>query len=369
LPLQFFRRKKKFMGLSVEDKIKRYTSFWNGYPVERPMVGFSLGGWFSFMSYSAIQKYRGAERLTPDMLSPERHFDDYDRIVAPFEEIEDDVIHSVAPIPAFPWLEAMLGIPAQVGNESIWVKEGGFDYRDTGKLNLSKDNPWRKRYLEFVSALQDRYGDRYPVGQPILRGTSDMVAALRGTQQMIFDLYDHPQEFQRLARACTDFFICLVKDQLAITKPFQGGYVVEQFTLWAPDGIVRMQEDASALFSPDLYVKYLQEEDWRIASAFPYDVIHLHSSSLHLLDRFVDVEPQKCIEINKDQGGWGVDRMLPLFKMVQSRGKKLIVRGKLDLADLELLCKELSPRGLFLQIVIDNPEEAKQFRDFFRPWG
>jgi hypothetical protein len=98
-PRRFLRRKKKTMGLSVEEKIKKYISFWNGYPVERPMVGFSLGGWFSFQSYSAIQKYRGVERLTPDMLSPEIHFGDYDRIVAPFEEIEDDVIHSVAPIP------------------------------------------------------------------------------------------------------------------------------------------------------------------------------------------------------------------------------------------------------------------------------
>jgi hypothetical protein len=88
-----------------------------------------------------------------------------------------------------------------------------------------------------------------------------------------------------------------------------------------------------------------------------------------LLDRFVDIEPQKSFEINKDQGGWGVSCMLPLLKMVQSRGKKLIVRGKLDLADLELLRKELSPRGLYLQIVIDKPEEAKRFQDFFRPWG
>jgi len=355
--------------ITIEDKIKKYLTFWNSSPVERPLVGFSLGGWFSFQSYNAIQKYRGVERLTPEMLSPENHLGDYDRIVAPFEEIEDDVIHSVAPIPAFPWLEAMLGIPAQVGNESVWAKEGGFDYRNTGKLDLSKDNPWRKKYLEFVSALQDRYGERYPVGQPILRGTSDMVAALRGSQQMIFDLYDHPQEFQALARVCTDFFIGLVKDQLAVTRPFHGGYVVEQFTLWAPGAIVRMQEDASALFSPDLYVKYLQEEDRRIASAFAYDVIHLHSSSLHLLDRFVDVAPQKCFEINKDQGGWGVPRMIPLFKMVQSRGKRLMIRGKLDLADLDLVRKELSPRGLYLQVVIDKPEEAKSFKDFFRPWA
>jgi hypothetical protein len=357
------------MPSSLEEKIKKYLAFWNNDPVERPIVGFSLGGWFSFQSYSAIQKYRGVERLSPDMLSPEIHFGDYDRIVAPFAEIEDDVIHSVAPIPAFPWLEAMLGISTQVGNESIWAKEGGFDYRDTGQLDLSKENPWRKKYLEFVSALQDRYGDRYPAGQPILRGTSDMVAALRGSQQMIFDLYDHPEEFQRLARACTDFFIALIKDQLAITKPHHGGYEVEQFTLWAPGGIVRMQEDASALFSPPVYVKHLQEEDRRIAASFPYDVIHLHSSSLHLLDRFVDVEPQKCIEINKDQGGWGVARMLPLFKMVQARGKKLIIRGKLDGEDLAVLRQGLSPNGLYLQVVVETPEEVKKFGEFFRPWN
>jgi len=356
------------MPLGAEEKIKKYLAFWNNDPVERPVVGFSLGGWFIFQSYSAIQDYRGEERLRPEMLSPEQYFDDYDRIIAPFEEIEDDVFHSIAPIPAFPWLEAMLGISTKVGNESVWAKEGGFDYRDTDKLDFSRDNPWRKKYLEFVSALQDRYGDRYPVGQPILRGPSDMVAALRGSQQMIFDLYDSPEEFRRLAWACTEFFIGLVKDQLAITKPFHGGYEVEQFTLWAPEGIVRMQEDASALFSPNLYVQYLQEEDRRIAASFPYDVLHLHSSSLHLLDRFVDVEPQKCIEINKDQGGWGVPRMLPLFKSVQSRGRKLMIRGKLDQADLNLLRKELSPRGLFLQFVLDQPEEAKQFNDFFLPW-
>ncbi|HSR11788.1 MAG TPA: hypothetical protein VLS90_10120 [Thermodesulfobacteriota bacterium] len=356
------------MTPGIEDKIQKYLAFWENVEVERPLVGFSLGGWFSFQSYGEIQKYRGVPALTLDMLSPERHFADYDRIAAPFEEIDDDVVHSVAPIPSFPWLEAMLGKTAQVGNESIWAKEGGFDYGDIPKLDLSKDNPWRKKYLEFVAALQDRYGDRWPVGQPILRGTSDMVASLRGSQQMIFDLIDRPEEFSRLARVCTDFYIELIKDQLAITKPFHGGTMVEQFTLWAPGGIVRMQEDASALFSPDLYVKYLQEEDRRIAAAFPYDVIHLHSSSLHLLDKFVDVEPQKCIEINKDQGGWSVARMLPLLKMVQERGKRLIVRGKLDVQDLADMRKELSPRGLYLQIVIDTPGEAKHLREFFRPW-
>ena len=110
---------------------------------------------------------------------------------------------------------------------------------------------------------------------------------------------------------------------------------------------------------PRIVCKYLQED-----LADRYDVIHLHSSSLHLLDRIVDVAPQKCIEMTSTRGG-GVSGCSRFSKWC-SHGKKLIVR-KLDLGDWELLRKEISPRGL-LQIVIDEPEEAKRLRDFFRPW-
>jgi hypothetical protein len=52
-----------------------------------------------------------------------------------------------------------------------------------------------------------------------------------------------------------------------------------------------------------------------------------------------------------------------------SMGKKLIIRGKLDQADLDLLRKELSSRRLYLQVIIDNPEEAPRFRSFLQPWN
>ena len=122
-----------------------------------------------------------------------------------------------------------------------------------------------------------------------------------------------------------------------------GGYIVEQLSLWAPDKILRMQEDASALFSPDLYTRSLRPEDERQALAFPYSVIHLHSSSLFLLDRILRIEPLKCIQINKDAGDVKVSEMLPFLKRVQSRGKTLLVRGKLDQEDLKILRKDCLP--------------------------
>jgi len=354
--------------LTLEEKIKGYQAFWSNQAVERPLIGFSLGGWFPLQSYRAMERFKGLKGLRADQLIPEAFLKDYERLRVQWNEVEDDLIRAVAPIPPFPWLEAILGSSVQVGNESIWAEEGGFDYADMNKLDVSKDNPWRKKYLEFVAALKNHFGVRVPVGQPILRGVSDMITALRGASQMILDLYDRPEDFQRLAKVCTDLLIELVRDQQAITGPCLGGYEIEQLSLWAPDRVIRIQEDASALFSPGLYVKYIQEMERRQASVFPYSTIHLHSSSLFLLHLILEIDSIGCIQINKDMGRSEVLQMVPYFKMVQKKGRRLLIRGKLDHEDIGLLRRELSPNGLYLQIVIEHPEEAGQFQELFQPW-
>jgi hypothetical protein len=353
---------------ALQDKLQRYRAFWTNAPAARPLIGFSLGGWFPLQSYTGMAKFRGRRGIGASELHPEDLLADYDRIVASWEGIEDDVIRAVAPLPPFPWLEAMLGAGVQVGDESIWALEGGFDYADLEALDLSPDNPWRRKYLEFVAVLNERFRDRCPVGQPILRGISDMIASLRGASQMVFDLFDRPDLFRRLARCCNDLIIGLVKEQQGITGPFAGGYEIEQFSLWSPDRIIRMQEDGSAFLSPALYVGHIRGEDERQASSFPYSVIHLHSSSLFLLDDILDMETLKCVQINKDVGGTDVSGMLPFFEKVQGRARQLMIRGKLDHEDLKLLRSELSPNGLYLQIVVESHAETKGFHEFFQPW-
>jgi hypothetical protein len=353
---------------TVAGKIDRYRRFWDRTPVERPLIGFSVGGWFPLQSYRAMQKRRGKAALAPDDLNPEEFLDDYEGVVALWDGVEDDMIRGLAPIPPFPWLETMLGCRIQIGAESIWAEEGGFEYADLPRVDFTDENPWRRKYLDFVVTLKGHFGDRVPVGQPILRGPSDMIAAMRGSSEMIFDFYDHPDDFRRLAERCTDFAIGLVRAQHEITGPFAGGYLIEQLGIWAPDRLARLQEDSSALFSPDLYTTLLQPWDRRMADAFPYAAIHLHSSSLFLLDRILDIESLGCIQINKDVGNAAIAEMMPFFKMVQARRRSLLIRGKLDLDDLTLLRSDLSPDGLYLQIVMETADETRKFREFFRPW-
>ncbi len=196
----------------------------------------------------------------------------------------------------------MRGCRVQVGNESVRVEEDGFEHTAPDHVNLPDKNPRDRRYLKFVPSLKGFFGKRTPVAQPILQGLSEMIATMHGSSDMSFDFYDHPDEFRQRVEHCTDLSMHRVNAQHAATGPFAGGYIVEQLGNWIPDRRPWLQEAVSTLFCSRFCTTLLQPWSWRMAEAFPYAAIHLHPSSLLLLDRIFDVKPLGCVQLSKGAG-------------------------------------------------------------------
>ena len=152
--------------------------------------------------------------------------------------------------------------------------------------------------------------------------------------------------------------------QYEVLQPFQGGYLIEQFGFWAPGIIVRLQEDISAVYSPKTYCDLIQAFDRKIAAAFPYCLIHLHNSSLFLLDYFLEIEEIDVFQINRDLAGMPTEEMIPYLKKVQDHKRRLLIRGALTQDDLQLIHANLSPVGLILQIVLDHADETGDYIEF-----
>jgi hypothetical protein len=138
------------------------------------------------------------------------------------------------------------------------------------------------------------------------------------------------------------------------------------YQLWAPGPIIRMQEDASGLYSPALYRQFLQPLDRYLAGRYAYSFIHLHSTSMFILDAFLEIEELKCFEINNDAIGPPLAEMLPYFQMVQKAGRSLLIRGSLTSDDARLLIDGLDPRGLYLLIVVKDRREAEGLRPLLK---
>ena len=52
-------------------KIERYKAFWSRTDASRPMIGFTMRGWFPLEEYAATRAWPVNEYLTPEMVVPE----------------------------------------------------------------------------------------------------------------------------------------------------------------------------------------------------------------------------------------------------------------------------------------------------------
>ena len=345
------------------EKIDRYRAFWDRSPVDRPLVGFTRVGWFPLSAFAAAAQWQGKRYLEPEDLEPDRLVADHIRMIEEGNDIDDDLIRGVGPMQvAVPFVPGIVGCRARVLPENVMGEEEHRGWSELLELELDRDNRWYRKYLELAEALAAEADGRFPVSHGAEIGPTDMHAVLRGHAQSIVDLVEEPEKSAELLDRCGRIFRDLTADVWRRLPRFHGGYFDAQYSLWAPGTIVRMQEDATAVYSPDLYRRLVQPVDRMIARSFECSFMHLHSTSMFLLDAFLEIDEIRCYEVNNDASGPPLLQMVPHFRKIQAHGKPLLIRGSFAPEEIELLTGKLEPHGLFLLIMVRDHDEIEQIR-------
>jgi hypothetical protein len=345
-------------------KIARYRSFWNRGQVDRPLVGFTSVGWFPLKYFGACKSWSVNDSITPEMLEPAQWLDDYEQLLREGEEVADDMLRGACPIQvAFPcFIPAILGCKIRVLPDNVMGEEQHLPWEAALAKTLDRGSPWFRKYVEFTDALVKRAEGRYPISHGAELGPTDLHAVLRGHNESLIDLLDEPENSARLLMNLGHVFADFFREAWARIPLYHGGYFDAQYQLWAPGPIIRMQEDATAVFSPPLYRQLVQPVDRMIAQQFACAFIHLHSTSMFLLDAFLEIEELRCFEINIEPFNIPVAGMIKYFQLVQDADRSLLVRGSLTGDELRLLLDSLDPRGLFLHIMPRGKEEIDTLR-------
>ena len=138
-------------------------------------------------------------------------------------------------------------------------------------------NAWFVKLMEFTGLLVEFSAGRYPVGQPLLRGPADLLAAIVGESEAVMGLLTEPELHQAILDRCAELFIGLIEELHKILPGFYDGHVIGYYNLWIPEPGCRFQEDNLALYSPSLYRTSVRRCDERITRCWPYHVFHIHS--------------------------------------------------------------------------------------------
>jgi hypothetical protein len=345
-------------------KIEAYQDFWKREPVKRPIIGFSKVGWFPVEYFGACKSWNVDDLLQADMIDPGEWLDDQERLIEEGDVFDDDILRGVCPtqvaLPVF--LPATFGCDIRVLPNTVLAEERALSWDHALLAEIDSDSPWMRCYLSFIAALVERANGRYPVSHGAELGPSDLHAVLRGHNQALFDLVDSPLEtaqlLMRMGKAFAEF-TRLAWEQIPL---YHGGYFDAQYQLWAPGPIARLQEDASASFSPEIYRSLVRPTDEFVAASFECCFMHVHTTSLHLLDAILEVENLTCLEINLESFNIPNIEMMPFFQRVQAANRSLIIRGSVTAAELRLFLDHLDPAGLYLHILVDEYADADELK-------
>ncbi len=241
-------------------KIEGYKAFWNREDVKRPLVGFSFVGWFPLEYFAACKSWRVNDYITPEMIDPESWLDDQERLLEEGDDVEDDILRGACPSQvAFPcFLPASLGSKIIVLPGNVMGEERKLSWEEALKVRLDHEDRWFKKYLEFAQALVQKSNGRYPVSHGAEIGPSDLHALFRGYNESILDLIDHPGESSELLWKFGHIFREFTEELWKQIPLYHGGYFDAQYQLWSPGPIIRTQEDATAVYSPDIFRKLVQ---------------------------------------------------------------------------------------------------------------
>ena len=347
------------MSRNWNELVKRHSAFWNCAPVYRPLI-CSIHK--AYQDTELVARLVGERELLPDRVDPRPLLAVYDEIAQARESIGDDMLATAEPLLGIPWLEAMCGCRVLVPDgKSLWP-EPPENNRSIHDLSFSANNPWFVKLCQVIEQVVDHVQGRYAVSMSHLRGPTDILVALLGSQQFLTLLYDDPERIEHLAKQAAEVWVQVARAEEKLVPAFRDGFGIRQFGLWSPERSVWLQDDTSAMMSLRHYCKFFLKP-METMSVFPYGVLHLHAPSIHLAETFATVPNIRAINVYFDSQTVTVVSAMPTLKRLQALHMPLVLAKDVyqgfTLEEYSEILEHLSPQGLSVHLKAESIEEGR----------
>jgi len=344
-------------GFDLASLLARNQAFWTREPAATPLLGLGVNITFPLMRFGD-GVFAGV--LSPDMIRPEAHLADWDRAYERAEARGEGLLPVATPFSGIPWMEAIAGCTVRIvpGSGSAWAEAPAGEPIDPEHMRFDPQNPWLRKLLECVAVLREHSAGRYPVGCPILRGVSDMMAALLGSHRMVLEFYDHPALIERLADRCSEIWHDVAEALVGAKGLYHDGSCADRRRVWGRGTSLLYQDDAVALASPRFFREFFLPRTAEILRPYANTMIHLHSGTLPVVIRDLCALPElRAVEVLLDPGGATLADLLPHFAEILDH-KALVICGELSFEQIQTLLDALPWAGLCLQPKVADEAEA-----------
>ena len=224
-------------------------------------------------------------------------------------------------------------------------------------LHFDPENFWFQRTLSIIRKVKELSEGNMVLAMPDLGGTMDILSSFFPGEELLFALYDYPEEVGRLVEEMDALWINIYE---ILCKEFAGfkGYS-DWSGIYSKTPTYIHQSDFSYMIGPNDFDQFVLGSLKKSIAFTPHSIYHLDGKGeLKHLDKILDIAALDAVQwVPGDGNGSQADYPEVLEKIVQ-KGKNLFLFGHVQ----EILrCYELlgTTRGFYCKIYAnENLEEG-----------
>ena len=275
-------------------------------------------------------------------------------------------------------LASYLGSEIGFKEDTVWFNKCLDGWDGVPKLTFDPENKWFKKHLQLAKDCQALAGDDFYVDMPDLMENIDVLASLRGAQDILFDLLDEPEMIGERIQEVTDIYYEYYDRFYDVIKDEEGGNAYTVFQIWGPGRTVKLQCDFSAMMSPEDFRKYIQPSLRTQSENVDHVLYHLDGpAAIKHMDALMEIDGIDALQWTS--GDAGPDGTLPDWDVIYDKaiaaGKSIWVKvysGEFEdwIRNVDRIVKKYGSHSLFLLFPEMSMEQAAYLLDYAdRNWS
>lgn len=275
-------------------------------------------------------------------------------------------------------LASYLGSEIGFKEDTVWFNKCLDGWDGVPKLTFDPENKWFKKHLQLAKDCQALAGDDFYVDMPDLMENIDVLASLRGAQDILFDLLDEPEMIGERIQEVTDIYYEYYDRFYDVIKDEEGGNAYTVFQIWGPGRTVKLQCDFSAMMSPEDFRKYIQPSLRSQSENVDHVLYHLDGpAAIKHMDALMEIEGIDALQWTS--GDAGPDGTLQDWDVIYDKaiaaGKSIWVKvysGEFEdwIRNVDRIVNKYGSHSLFLLFPEMSMEQAAYLLDYAdRNWS
>jgi hypothetical protein len=262
-------------------------------------------------------------------------------------------------------LALFCGSQPRFSNETVWFDpcmHTCTEPENLASIRFDESNTWWIITENILMSCAELAYGKYLVGCPDLIENLDILASLRGTQNVLMDLLDRPHWVEQKIYEINQVWFAAYQRIYEIIALEDGSSAFGAFHLWGPGTTAKVQCDAAAMLSPQLFDTFVLPALTEQCQWLDWSMYHLDGTQAMVhLDSLLSIDALDAIEWTPQAGieSGGRPRWYPLYRKILNAGKSV---QAVDIHKDEVLplLDAIGGKGVYIITHCESMDEAEE---------